>query len=123
MAKVSFGERYRTDNRFKQAVEDLKNEAIFRALGLVPEMINEAWDGNTLNIVTILEKSGKVKLAVATQEKSRAEVQLTKLSEFLREFFPDEVSADGGGPVDDAVRILGVLVPEGVEDDEDEDKE
>lgn len=50
MAKLGFGERYRTDQRFQRAVENLQREAVFRLLGLDPEKVARAWDGEVLNL-------------------------------------------------------------------------
>lgn len=50
MAKLTFAQRYREDKLFRQAVEDLKTEAILYNLGFNPEIVVESWDGKRLNL-------------------------------------------------------------------------
>lgn len=44
MAKLTFAQRYREDRRFKDAIEDLKRDAILRLLGLEPEELVRHWE-------------------------------------------------------------------------------
>lgn len=91
MGNITFSQRYRENNAFRQAIEDLKNEVILEALGLDTEMVNGAWDGKNLNVALIHEGKTKLRLAVASKEKSRAERELEKIKGFLRESLADRL--------------------------------
>jgi hypothetical protein len=46
MAKLNFAQRYRQDQRFRDAVEDLVKMEILKMAGLSPEELVEQWETN-----------------------------------------------------------------------------
>ena len=117
MAKgITHAERKRTNRLYKEAVDDYVEEWILRLTGLTPEMLMEAWDGEKLNVSTIMH-AGKPKVATATQMKSRAEKDLGTISDFLKKHYADHLI--GGTISENVINLLSL----GLDVDEAGDKE
>lgn len=65
MAKLTFSQRYRKDNAFRAAVEDVVREAILESAGIDPESLNDAYESGVspLTLTSFRAFSGDKKKA------------------------------------------------------------